>query len=224
MTTMTRATVAESVQGVSERTRSLVTRLNLHYAAVAALVLVNLYLLLQIGLTWRAATREDATALAQQTVMMKTAEIAKKPLEGLDGKVVAATTDADKFYEARLPTSYSEVLAELGALTKKQGVKLTRGQYAESPELQGSAGELTEVRMDASLNGDYRPLVLFMNSLERDKMFFLINGVTLTGQQSGTVGLRLRLTTYLRPKSPAEQAKTTSSPRASSTKDGSETR
>ena len=29
-------------------------------------------------------------------------------------------------------------------------------------------------------------------------MFFLISGVTLTGQQSGTVGLRLELTTYLR--------------------------
>jgi type IV pilus assembly protein PilO len=39
---------------------------------------------------------------------------------------------------------------------------------------------------------------LFVNALERDKMFFLITGVTLTGQQSGTVGLRLRLTTYLR--------------------------
>jgi type IV pilus assembly protein PilO len=224
MTTMTRAAVAQSVQGVSERTRSLVTRLNLYYTAVAALVLVNLYLLVQIGFTWRAITSQDATALAQQTVTMKTAEIAKKPLEGLDGKLVSATTDADKFYETRLPTSYSEVLAELGALTKKQGVKLTRGQYAESPELQGAAGELTEVRMDASLSGDYRPLVLFMNSLERDKMFFLINGVTLTGQQSGTVGLRLRLTTYLRPKSMAEQAKAAISPRASSTKNGSEMR
>jgi type IV pilus assembly protein PilO len=29
-------------------------------------------------------------------------------------------------------------------------------------------------------------------------MFFLIRGVTLTGQQSGTVGLRLAMTTYLR--------------------------
>ncbi len=52
--------------------------------------------------------------------------------------------------------------------------------------------------MDASLSGDYRPLMLFINSLERDKMFFLINGVTLSGQQSGTVNLRLKLTTYLR--------------------------
>jgi type IV pilus assembly protein PilO len=224
MTTMTRATVAQSVQEVSERTRSLVTRLNLYYTAVAALVLVNLYLLVQIGFTWRAATSQDETALAQQTVAMKTAEIAKKPLEGLDGKLTAATADSDKFYETRLPTAYSEVLTELGALTKKQGVKLTRVQYAESPQLQGSAGELTEVRMDASLNGDYRPLVLFMNSLERDKMFFLISGVTLTGQQSGTVGLRLRLTTYLRPKSKTEQVKAAASPRTSSTKNGSETR
>jgi hypothetical protein len=224
MTTMTRAAVAQGVQGASERTRRLITRLNFYYTAVAALVLVNLYLLVHIGFTWRAATSQDATALAQQTVTMKTAEIAKKPLEGLDGKLTAATSNADKFCETRLPTAYSEVLAELGALTKKQGVKLTRVQYAESPELQDSAGAMTEVRMDASLNGDYRPLVLFMNSLERDKMFFLISGVTLTGQQSGTVGLRLKLTTFLRPRSITEQVKAAASPRASSTKNGSETR
>ena len=52
--------------------------------------------------------------------------------------------------------------------------------------------------MDATLSGDYRPLVTFLNSLERDKMFFVITGLTLTGQQSGTVSLRIRATTYLR--------------------------
>ena len=55
-------------------------------------------------------------------------------------------------------------------------MKLTRVQYAYAPVLAGTAGELTEARMDASLSGDYRPLVLFINSLERDKMFFVING------------------------------------------------
>ena len=130
--------------------------------------------------------------------MMHNAEIAKRPLEGLDAKLAQATADADKFSEKRLPFAYSEVAAELGKLKKKENVKLTRGQYTEAPVLEGGAGALTEVRMDASLSGDYRPLVLFINGLERDKMFFLIEGVTLTGQQSGTVGLRLRLTTYLR--------------------------
>jgi type IV pilus assembly protein PilO len=37
----------------------------------------------------------------------------------------------------------------------------------------------------------------FINGLERSKTFFLINGLTLTGSQGGTVNLRLRLRTYL---------------------------
>lgn len=190
--------VAQGVQGVSERTRSLLTKLNLYYAGIVVLALVNLYLLAHMAFAWSAAHSQNEAALEQQRVAMKTAEIAKKPLEGLDGKLAKATDQADAFYQRRLPYAYSQVAGELGALAKKQNVKLIRVQYSESPVLEGSAGALTEVRMDASLSGDYKPLVLFVNGLERDKMFFLINGVTLTGQQSGTVGLRLRLTTYLR--------------------------
>ncbi|MDE1177493.1 MAG: hypothetical protein PW789_12955 [Edaphobacter sp.] len=223
MTPMTRvAAVAQSVQGVSERTRRLMTRRNTYYGVVGVLAAINLYLLVQMGLAWRRANSQDASALAQQTVVMKTAEIAKKPLEGLDEKLSVATTDADKFYEARLPVSYSQVLTELGALTSKQGVKLVRVQYAYSPVLE-SGKALTEIRMDASLNGDYRPLVLFINSLERDKMFFLISGVTLTGQQSGMVGLRLRLTTYLRPSVPGGQPEKPADPVPDDAGEGSAT-
>ncbi len=207
MMTAARTNLSQSVQGVSEKARALMTRLNLYYAGVGVLALVNLYLLVQMAFAWRTVTSQDANALAQQTVVMKAAEIAKKPLEGLDGKVATATKDSNEFYGKRLPVAYSEVVAELGALTKQQGVKLSRVQYADSPVLDGTEGALTEMRMDASLNGDYRPLVLFINSLERDKMFFLIRGVTLTGQSNGMVGLRLGLTTYLRGKGPAADAK-----------------
>ncbi len=70
------------------------------------LALVNLYLLVHIGFAWRAATSQDAAALEQQTVVMKTAEIATKPLQGLDAKLAQATAEANKFYESgcRLPT------------------------------------------------------------------------------------------------------------------------
>ena len=190
--------VMERTQGLVERVRALMTRLNLYYAAAVLLALVNLYLLTQMAFTWRTAHRQDEAALERQTVAMKAAEIAKKPLEGLDNKLSAATADADQFYAKRLPVAYSEVLAELGVLTKQQGIRLNGVQYADSPVLEG-ASALTEVRMDANLSGDYRPLVLLVNSIVRDKMFFLITGVTLTGQQSGMVGLRLHLTTYLRP-------------------------
>jgi type IV pilus assembly protein PilO len=186
----------------AEKARKLGTLRNLHIAGVVVLGLVNLYLLAHMAFAWRAANSDNAAALADQTIARETAKIARQPLEGLDEKLAQATKDADKFYKQRLPFADSEVAGELGALAKKQGVKLIRVQYAHAPVLPGAAGELTEARMDASLSGDYRPLVLFVNSLERDKMFFVITGVTLTGQQSGTVGLRVRLTSYLR--SPVE--------------------
>jgi len=195
MTVMTRNALP---QNVSERTRALLTQLNIYYAGVALLVLVNLYLLIHIGFAWQAATSQNAAAVEQQTVAMKTAEIAKKPLQGLDAKLARATTDANEFYDGRLPSATSEVVGELGVLAKKQGVKLTRGQYTYKPVMEGTAGALTQLRMDVSLSGDYRPLMLFINSLERDKMFFLVRGVTLTGEQGGTVGLRLGVVTYLR--------------------------
>lgn len=198
MTVVTEKRRVMVAQRITGRMRGVLNLLNLHFAGVALLVLVNLYLLVHMAFAWRVATSQNAVALADQTVAMKTAEIATKPLEGLDEKLTQATADADKFYKQRLPYANSEVLSELGELAKKQGVKLTRGQYAYSPVLTGTAGELTEARMDVSLSGDYRPLVLFLNALERDRKFFMIQALTLTGQQSGTVGLRLKLTTYLR--------------------------
>ncbi len=52
--------------------------------------------------------------------------------------------------------------------------------------------------MDAALSGEYPGLMRFINGLERDKNFFLISGLTLTGQQGGVVNLRMRVITYLR--------------------------
>jgi type IV pilus assembly protein PilO len=199
MTTVTAVKRSVATRQWVEKTRRLGTLLNLHIAGVAVLGLVNLYLLVHMAFAWSAANSQNAQALADQKVAMKTAEIAKQPLEGLDEKLAQATKDSDRFYQQRLPFADSEVAGELGALTKKQGVKLTRVQYAHKPVMDETAGALVETRLDASLSGDYRPLVLFINGLERDKVFFLITGLTLTGQQSGTVGLRLGLTTYLRP-------------------------
>jgi type IV pilus assembly protein PilO len=190
-----------NIANAAEKTRGAFTALNLHFAGVALLALLNLYLLVHMGYLWQAAHSQNAEALAQQRVQLKTAQIAAAPLEGLDGKLQLSTDEADGFYERRLPYAYSQVLTELGNLAKKENAKLTRVQYGYTPIVldpaEGTA--LTEIRMDASLTGDYRPLVQFVNDMERDKSFFLISAVTLTGQQSGTVSLRIKLTTYLRP-------------------------
>ena len=84
----------------------------------------------------------------------------------------------------------------------------TRGFTLDVPSFRELDSErraaLTEVDMDATLTGDYRPLMQFLNGLERSRTFFMVNSITLSGQQSGTVNLRMRLLTYLRSPKPGE--------------------
>jgi type IV pilus assembly protein PilO len=191
------------VPRLTTQARALLTAVNLHFAGVAALGVLNLYLAIHLLFLVQALHSNNADAIAQQQNLRRGAEIAALPLRGLDVKLVNSTADADQFYAHRLPYAYSQVLAELGALTKAQNVKLTGVQYAQTPVLSG-AGELIEVRMDARLAGDYRPLVQCINALERDHMFFVINTLTFTGANGGQVNLRMRITTYLRQPKPEE--------------------
>lgn len=194
----TAATLAKPNAGTTSDTRRGVSELHLHWLGVALLVGVNVFLLARLGMLWHDASTHNADALAQQRVARTAADAAAVPLRGVDAKVAKSTADADRFYRDRLPVVQSQVLAELGELAKKNNVHLARVTYSPAVVLAGTANELTEEKMDASLSGDYRPLVQFINALERDKTFFVIDGVTLTGQQTGLVNLRLGLTTYLR--------------------------
>jgi hypothetical protein len=194
-----------TAKALTDRVRGWLNPLNLHVAGVALLLLVNLYLLIHMAVLWGIAGSNNDQAVDQQKIALKTADIAAQPLRGLDAKLDRASTEADKFYKDRLPARVSDVAAELGTLTKKQGVHLIRSQYVYAPVLAGSPAELTEMRIDAGLSGDYRPLVQFINSLERDQLFFVIDSVIFTGQQSGAVNLRLHLRTYLRGRVPAEE-------------------
>ncbi len=197
------ASVAKRGPRLTDHARSLLTAVNLHFAGVAVLAVICLYLAIHLGFLVQQLHANNADAVAQQYAQLRAAEIAALPLRGLDVKLVDSTAQADAFYAQRLPYAYSQVAAELGALTKRENVRLSRVQYAQTPALTGT-GELIEVRMDASLAGDYRPLVQLINTLERDKMFFVINGITFTGASNGQVNLRMRITTYLRQPRPEE--------------------
>jgi type IV pilus assembly protein PilO len=171
----------------------LVTQLNLYIAAVAVLVIVNLVLLTQLLLAWHTLRADRPEEIQQQQALLRTTELQTLPLRELPAKVQTSAKDADHFYAARVPGNYSSISAELGSLAQKYSVRLARVQYVQAPAIH----DLAEVRMDAGLSGDYTPMMRFINSLERDKMFFVIRGLTLTGQQGGIVNLRLQLATYL---------------------------
>lgn len=188
---------------LTARARELLTAINLHLAGVAALAVLTLYLLAHLLLVVQALHAHGPESLDAQQRLLHLAELQALPLRGLEGKVTDSAAGADEFYAKRLPYAYSQVAAELGTLTRRQNVRLARVQYAQAPLLAGQ-NALIEVHMDASVSGDYRPVVQFLNSLERDRMFFVLNGINLTGQQTGQVNLRVRLTTYLREPLPGE--------------------
>ena len=55
---------------------------------------------------------------------------------------------------------------------------------------------LRPVEIQADFSGDYLQLVRFINALERDPLFFIIDSVELGGEQGGVVKLQLKLETY----------------------------
>jgi hypothetical protein len=168
--------------------------LNAHIAAVALLAIVNLVLLVELGLAWNTLRTDRPEQLDLKQVELRTAELQAKPLRNLPQRVSASTKGAEHFYDGRVPGVDSAIVAELGTLEQKANVRLSRVQTSYAPALR----DVTEVRMDASVSGDYTSVMKFINSVERDKMFFVIDGLTLTGQQGGLVNLRLKVTTYLR--------------------------
>jgi len=173
--------------------RSLISLLNLHFAGVALLLILNLVLAVRLFLAWSTLHSASADQLSQQQTALRALQLEMSPLKGLPQKVDVSRTKANEFFGARFPAAYSTISATINDVATKNSVHLTNLSYTPARAPEG----LVELRLDASLSGEYAPLMHFINGLERSKTFFLINGLTLTGQQGGLVNLRLRLNTYL---------------------------
>ncbi len=52
--------------------------------------------------------------------------------------------------------------------------------------------------MEAQLSGNYLQLIRFINALERNQLFFIVDDLELGGEQNGIVRLQIKLETYLR--------------------------
>jgi type IV pilus assembly protein PilO len=138
--------------------------------------------------------RQDLNRL-QTNLMVKTREVA--PLTNLPDKVIVANQQIADFYKRRFPSQNSQIYAEFGKLAAANGVRIETVRY--KPEVDGSFVEgLQAAEMDADLAGTYTSLARFINALERDEMFFIINTVTLGNDPKGPVKLSVRLETYLK--------------------------
>jgi Tfp pilus assembly protein PilO len=160
--------------------------------AVLALVIVAclIYIFSPAGHSRKARKQEFAELQAQVEAKRKDV----LPTRGMDNKLKQASTDIDNFYQQRFPAQYSAVTEEIGRLASENGVHLVGVKYDDKEAV---IENLRKLNIEITLSGDYLQEVKFINGLERDKIFFLIDGVALAEQQ-GNVRLQIRLETYLR--------------------------
>lgn len=172
------------------------TVLNAHLAVMGALLLLDLVLGTKLLLAVHRGHSDQTAEYAAELATYAQLRQQTGRLQALPSQLQASRIEAEAFETDRIPTSFSFLLNELGSLTTRDHVRLSRAAYPVGPAVPG----VVEARIDANVNGEYTQVMHFLNDVERDKnhVFFTIRSVTLTGQQGGQVNLRVRMTTYLR--------------------------
>ena len=117
------------------------------------------------------------------------------PPRDMQQRVEEARRQIDKFYQQRLPAEASAIAVRLGATAAKSGVRLLQARYNTH---EADATGLRPVEIDATLSGDYLQEVKFINSLERDPMFFIVDRVSLGEGAGGQTRLQVSVQTFLK--------------------------
>ncbi len=157
-------------------------------AADAAAAVVLLSPLLHFGFS----RQSDFQLVRRQLEAKKKTVI---PPQEMQQRVEEARQQIDKFYQQRLPAEASAITVRLGATAAKSGVHLLQARYdTGEPDASG----LRPVHIDASLRGDYLQEVKFINSLERDPMFFIVDRVSLGEDTGGQTRLQVSVQTFLK--------------------------
>jgi type IV pilus assembly protein PilO len=117
------------------------------------------------------------------------------PLNGIDKKLMDTRADIKKFYAERVPTLWSQISSELHKLEQENGIS-EKSSIRYAPEDTGLP-DLQRVKIETDVAGDYVKIAHFINALERDKLLFLIQQVSVTAQ-AGTVELEIKFETFLK--------------------------
>lgn len=173
----------------------LASPLTWHFAGLILLLILATGLAVRLGMDWAAMERDSGDVLAGKQIQLKALELQTAPLRGLDKRVDKTREEMQAFYKKRIPPDYSLISSRIGDLAVTSEVRLTRVQYTQGPP----GSDLTEISMDAGISGAYPAIMHFVNSIERDKVFFIIRAMSFTSQQGGLVNLRMRVSTWLRP-------------------------
>jgi type IV pilus assembly protein PilO len=110
--------------------------------------------------------------------------------------------DCDRFEQSLFPGSsgYSSVRAELGAIASKSGSRLENIAFKQTDIANRG---MTEVAIDATVNGNYKSVIAFLNGLQRSPSLYAVDSLTLATETSNqasanVIKVALHLKTYFR--------------------------
>jgi Tfp pilus assembly protein PilO len=108
--------------------------------------------------------------------------------------------DCDKFEHSLFParSGYSAVSSELGGIAKKAGIHL--GDLSFKPTAIPER-RLAEVAIDATVNGDYKNVIQFLNGVQRSTSLYAVESLTLANENANqgpanVIKVALHLKTY----------------------------
>ena len=161
--------------------------------AIAALVLVDVAAVAVLLTPVAGSAELRQQELQQSWQQLKSRESA--PWRGLDKKIPVAQRQIEDFYHDRFPAEDSSIAADLGKLASQTGVRMSAERYThKDSDVEG----LQRVEIEADLSGNYLQLVRFINALERNRLFFIVDSLELGSEQNGVVKLQIKVETYLR--------------------------
>jgi type IV pilus assembly protein PilO len=140
-----------------------------------------------------AESRHNEINQLQSELTLKTRQVA--PLKDLPLKVRLASQQISEFYMRRFPSQNSEIAVEVGKIAGSNGVRIEQERYKPGESV--TVG-LQPIEIEYDLSGDYTQLARFINAVERDEMFFVIDSVSFGGDPQGPVKLTVKLETYLK--------------------------
>jgi Tfp pilus assembly protein PilO len=110
--------------------------------------------------------------------------------------------ECDQFEQSLFPASsgYSAVRSELGALAGKSGIQLEDLAFKRT-EIANRG--ITEVAVDATVDGNYKSVIVFLNALQRSPNLYAVESLTLASDTShqaitNVIKVALHLKTYFR--------------------------
>jgi len=160
---------------------------------IAALALADVAAVAMLMTPLAGSADQRQQELQQSWLQLKSRESA--PWRGLDKKIPLAQRQIEDFYHDRFPAEDSSIAADLGKLASQTGVRMSAERYThKDSDVEG----LQRVEIEADLSGNYLQLVRFINALERNRLFFIVDSLELGSEQNGVVKLQIKVETYLR--------------------------